>query len=81
MTHTLEVSKQLSRGVFRKRYSENRFEKFEKDRKEKQKVIEDFQEKVSMLSNKDENMENSIDKQGQHSSRNCLLIHGIQQFL
>ena len=40
-----------------------RFNEFEKERKEKEKVIEDLQEKLYVLSNKVEKIENSIDKQ------------------
>ena len=40
-----------------------RFNEFEKERKEKEKVIEDLQEKLYVLSSKVEKMENRIGKQ------------------
>ena len=40
-----------------------RFNEFEKERKEKEKVIEDLQEKLYVLSSKVKKMENRIGKQ------------------
>ena len=56
--------KQLSDLIEFINFMLERFNEFEKERKEKEKVIEDLQEKLYVLSNKVEKMENSIDKQG-----------------
>lgn len=53
-----------------------RFNEFEKERKEKEKVIEDLQEKLYVLSSKVEKMENRIGKQEWNLRWNCLLIYG-----
>ena len=49
----------------------SKFDKLEKDRKEK--------EKVSYLSEKLGKLEESIDAQQQYSRRNCLLLNGIEE--
>ena len=77
----IQAKKQLSDLTQSIKFISERFDKFEKDRKEKQKVVDNLLEKVHILSNKDENMENSIGKQEQHSSRNSLFIHGIQEIV
>ena len=46
-----------------------RFDEFKKDRREKEKVIEYLQEKVSVLSNKVEKIENNSVKQAQDLSK------------
>lgn len=46
-----------------------RFDEFKKDRREKEKMIEYLQEKVSVLSNKVEKIENNSVKQAQDSSK------------
>ena len=54
-----------------------RFDQYEAQRKEKEKIINDLQGKVSEMSDELEVLKNSLDRQQQYSRRNCILIHGI----
>ena len=54
-------------------------DELEKDRKEKEKIINNLKGKVSYLSEKLGKLEESIDAQQQYSRRNCLLLHGIEE--
>ena len=56
-----------------------KFDELEKDRKEKEKIINNFKGKVGYLSEKLGKMEESIDTQQQYPWRNCLLFHGIEE--
>ena len=44
--------------------------------KEKEKIINDLQGKVTEMSNQLETLKESLDRQQQYSRRNCILIHG-----
>ena len=57
----------------------SKFDELEKDRKEKEKIINNLKGEVSYLSEKLGKMEESIDAQQQYSRRNCLLLHGIEE--
>ena len=57
----------------------SKFDELEKDRKEKEKIINNLKGEVSYLSEKLGKMEESIDAQQQYSPRNCLLLHGIEE--
>ena len=54
-----------------------KFESYEQDRKEKDKIIEDLNNDKILMEKKIENLEKAVDKQEQYSRRNCILIHGI----
>ena len=55
------------------------FDQYEAERKEKEKIINDLQEKISDMSNELDVLKNLLDWQQQYSRRNCVLIHGISE--
>ena len=55
------------------------FDQYETERKEKEKIINDLQWKVSEMPNEIEVLKNLLDQQQQYSRRNCVLIHGIPE--
>ena len=54
-----------------------KFDQYEIERKEKEKIINDLQGKVSEISNEIEVLKNWLDQQQQYSKQNCALIPGI----
>ena len=56
-----------------------KFDELEKDRKEKEKIINNLKCEVSYLSEKLGKMEEGIDALQQYSRRNCLILHGIEK--
>ena len=48
-----------------------------KKEKEEKKIIKNFEENVSVMSKKVENLEKEIDKHEQYSQQNCLLVYGM----
>ena len=56
-----------------------KFDQYETEKKEKEKIINDLQGKVSEMSNEIEVLKNSLDRQQQYSRRNGILIHGISE--
>ena len=52
---------------------------YERERQEKDKIIKELKSEVSDLSTSVKNLENQLDRQEQHSRRNCTLIHGITE--
>ena len=68
--------KDLSEAV---EFIAEKFDQYETERKEKEKIINDLQGKVSEISNEIEVLKNSLDRQQQYSRRNCVLIHGIPE--
>ena len=54
-----------------------KFDEYEKERKEREQIIENLEENVSVMNTKVENLVNEIEKHEQYSRRNCLLGHGI----
>ena len=68
--------KDLSEAV---EFIAKKFDQYETERKEKEKIINDLQGKVSEISNEIEVLKNSLDRQQQYSRRNCVLIHGIPE--
>ena len=54
-----------------------KFDGYEKDRAEKEKLIKDLREEVSSLKNEHEQIKSDVENQEQYSRRNCLLVHGI----
>ena len=55
----------------------SKFDELEKDRNEKERIINNLKGEVSYLSEELKKMEESIDAQQPYSRRNCLLLHGI----
>ena len=68
--------KDLSEAV---EFIAKKFDQYETERKEKEKIINDLQRKVSEISNEIEVLKNSLDRQQKYSRRNCVLIHGIPE--
>ena len=68
--------KDLSEAV---EFITEKFDQYETERKEKEKIINDLQGKVSEMPNEIEVLKNSLDQQQQYSRRNCVLIHGIPE--
>ena len=50
-----------------------------KERKEREQVIKNFEENVSVMNKKVENLEKELDKHEQYSRRNSVLVHGIAE--
>ena len=56
-----------------------KFDELERERKEKDELMNIFQIEVSSLKVEVKNLENKADDQEQYSRRNCLLIHGLTE--
>ena len=54
-----------------------KFDDYEKDRAEKEKLIKDLKEEVSSLKN--EQLKSDVENQEQYCRRNCLLVHGVPE--
>ena len=54
-----------------------KFDDSEKERKEREQIIKNLEENVSVMNKKVENLKKEIDKYKQYSCRNCLLLYGI----
>ena len=57
----------------------SKFDELEKERKEKDELINSLQIEVSSLKVEVKNLEKKTDGQEQYSHRNCLLIHGLNE--
>ena len=56
-----------------------KFDEFEKDRREKDKIIKNLSQKTSEMAQRINKLENLVDRQEQCSRRNGLLVHGIAE--
>ena len=56
-------------------------DKFEKDRIEKEKLINSLKQEVNFLNERVESLEKASDDHEQYFRRNCLLIHGIEEVI
>ena len=61
------------------KFMTSKLDDMEKDRKEKEKMINNLKGEVSYLSEKVGKLEESIDAQQQYCRRNCLLLCGIEE--
>ena len=61
------------------KFVNEKFEEYEKDKKEREKEIKDLKEEVEDLKNQLNEVDDMLDKQEQYSRRNCLLIHGVRE--
>ena len=52
-----------------------KFDKYEKERKEREQIIKNMDENVSVMNKKVEHLEKEIGKDEQRCCRNCLLVH------
>ena len=56
-----------------------KFDDYEKDSAEKEKLIKDLREEVSSFKNEHKQLKSDVENQEQCSRRNCLLVHGIPE--
>ena len=56
-----------------------KFDKYEQERKEREEIINNLTENVAKLTQKVDDLSESVEKQEQYSRRNCLLLHGIPE--
>ena len=56
-----------------------KFDEFEKDRREKDEIIKIFSKNTSELAQKIDKLEHLVDGQEQYSRRNCLLVNRIAE--
>ena len=56
-----------------------KFDKYEQERKEKEKIISNLTENFSRLAQKVDDLSKAVEKQEQCSRRNYLLLHGIPE--
>ena len=57
----------------------DKFDEYEKDRREKEKIINGLQNEVSSLTERIELLEKKSDDSEQYSRRNCLLVHEVEE--
>ena len=57
----------------------DKFDEYEKDRKEKEKIINGLQNEVSFLKERIDLLEKKSDDSEMYSRRNCLLVHGVEE--
>ena len=69
--------KQLADLAESVKFMTSKIDELDKDRNEKEKIINNLKSDVSYLSEKLGKLEETIDAQQQYSRRNCLLLHGI----
>ena len=55
-----------------------KFDEYERDKAEKEKIISELQKNVNDMSTTIESLKGCLDRQEQYSKRNCLLIHGLK---
>ena len=55
----------------------NKFEEFELERQEKDKIMDTMKSDMVNMNEKIEKLERIVDRQEQYSRCNCLLLHGI----
>ena len=56
-----------------------KFDEYESDRGEKEKIISELQKNVNDMSATIESLKGCLDRQEQYSRRNCFLIHGLPE--
>ena len=66
----------LAKGVD---FITQKFNKYEKDRREKNAITVTVQSELKSASMKVEDLEKKMDSQEQYSRRNCILIHGLKE--
>ena len=70
------MSTKLAKGVD---YITQRFHEYEKDRREKYKIIRTLQSELEKVSMKVEDLEKKMDRQEQYFRRNCIFIHRLKK--
>ena len=56
-----------------------KFEEYEREQQEKEKIIDSMKSDMVNMNEKIEKLERIVDRQEQYSRRNCLLLHGITE--
>ena len=60
-------------------FTSEKFDEFDRDRVEKEKIVNELQKKVIDMSVKIESSKDSFERQKQYSRRNCLLTHALPE--
>ena len=60
------------------KFINEKFQEYEQDRWEKEWEIKELKENISTLSERLDDLDSVIDRQGQYSRWNCLLLHDIE---
>ena len=60
-------------------FTTNKFDEYERERQEKDKIIDSMKSDMVNMNEKIEKLERIVDRQEQYSRRNCLLLHGITE--
>lgn len=60
-------------------FANNRFEEYEKEKKEKDELIKNLRKDVNDMAGIIDNLSLGLDRQEQYSRRNCLLLHNIPE--
>ena len=58
----------------------NKFDEYEKDRKEKEERIKTLEDCLINMLQRVDSLSGQVNKQEQYSRRNCLLLHGIPEY-
>ena len=66
----------LAKGV---EFITQKFDEYEKDRREKDAIIAALQSELKNSNIKVEDLEKKIERQEQYSRRNCIIIHGLKE--
>ena len=66
----------LAKGV---KYITQKFDKYEKDGREKDAIIATLQNELKSATMKVQDLEKKMERQEQYSRRNCILIHGLKE--
>ena len=60
-------------------FANNRFDEYEKEKKEKDELIKNLRKDVNDMAGISDNLSLCLDRQEQYSRRNCLLLHNIPE--
>ena len=56
-----------------------KIDEYEKESQEREQIIKNLEENVSVMNKKVESLKKEIDQHEQYSCQNCLLVHGINE--
>ena len=71
--------KQLAKLMEGIDFISNKFDEYEKDRKEKEERIKTLEDCLINMLQRVDSLSGQVNKQEQYSRRNCLLLHGIPE--
>ena len=66
----------MAKGV---KYITQKFDKYEKDGREKDAIVATLQNELKSATMKVQDLEKKMERQEQYSRRNCILIHGLKE--